>query len=354
MSSPFEAALRELESSAGARGGSRVERVDVGKDGTLELLEAATDGRHWWRFEQAGLREHLPAQDRKLALARQCAALHADGYELAAWRPGRRIVLRHDAAPAHLLKGYREVALPAALERARIGSAACERVGVRAPLVEAVLPEWDAYRMSRLPGEPLDLLTAPPDRFFRLGQALREWQEHPAALGTHAHEDEVEVVAAWSRRCELARDALPAPWRSTLDGLRALAARLPRAAPVLCHRDLHEGQILVSGADFGLLDFDLLCRADPCLDPANLIAHLALRTLQEQTPALDLEFDRCVQALLEGLDRETEPGFWPRLRFYESASLLRLALVYSLRPRWSHVTPRLAELARRCLEECDA
>jgi hypothetical protein len=354
MSARLEDALELLARTRGARAAGTIERVDVGKDGALELLERAGDGAHWWTYEHGALRERDSARDPKLALSLAQDELRGQGYELVAWRPGRRIVLRHPGAPAHLLKGYRSGRVENAVLRARTGHAACAAAGLRAPRVLDTHPQWNAYRMDLLPGVPLDLAVVPPERFFEIGNSLRSLQEDPTALSLHTAAQELDVVEDWIQRHERGIGPVPSAWAGLVDELRERIPMLPRSEAVLCHRDLHEGQILVSPSGVGLLDFDLLCRADACLDPANLIAHFALRALQEDDPAFDLRLEQCNQSMLEGLDRGGEPGFWMRLRYYQSASLLRLACVYALRPRWRGLSARLALLARHCLEECRA
>jgi hypothetical protein len=351
MNTLLERVLERWAGEAGERPAGSIERIDVARDGALELFERRGEIRRWWRYDGAHLEERLPSADEPLPLARASAVLLGAGYSIAAWRPGRRIVLRHSGEPAHLLKGYRSGRLRGAVQRARAGAAACAAVGMSAPQVEVEHPEWAAYRMSALSGAPLELDVVTEERCFELGHALRDWQDQAQELEEHSHASELGVLADWERRHQLARGPLPSAWNSSLERLRELGRGLPRTQPVMCHRDLHEGQILITPAGFALLDFDLLCRADACLDPANLIAHLALRALQIDTPAFDRRFERLNHALLEGLDRTQEPAFWPRLRYYQAASLLRLTLVYSLRPRWPLLPARLADLARRCLDD---
>ena len=59
----------------------------------------------------------------------------------------------------------------------------------------------------------------------------------------------------------------------------------------------------------------------------------------------------CGEAFMEGLGWENDAAFWARLRFYEATSFLRLALIYSLRPRWKHLHGQLTEMGSLCLEE---
>lgn len=56
--------------------------------------------------------------------------------------------------------------------------------------------------------------------------------------------------------------------------MAALTATPAPSAPVLAHRDLHDGQILTSGDSLAVLDWDTAAWADPGLDTANLVAHL--------------------------------------------------------------------------------
>jgi hypothetical protein len=58
-------------------------------------------------------------------------------------------------------------------------------------------------------------------------------------------------------------------------------------------------------------------------------------------------------AFVSGLGRSGDREFARRLAFYESATFLRLALVYSLRPPWAHLVSPLANLAERIATDLD-
>jgi len=160
--------------------------------------------------------------------------------------------------------------------------------------------------------------------------------------------DELAVLDERARRFLLGVPALPAGWREGRERLEETAGRLPAEVPLcLTHRDLHDGQFLVAGQSVNLLDFDLLCRADPALDAGNLLAHLVLRELQRRR---DPGLSGAGRAFLVGLGREEEPAFEQRRLFYQAATFYRLALLYSLRPRWSGLVPALIAGGRRCLD----
>ena len=73
--------------------------------------------------------------------------------------------------------------------------------------------------------------------------------------------NELLNVGSWFQSLKQARDEIA---RAAVPGQRS----------VLAHRDLHDGQFLVDGGTIALLDFDLLARAEPELDVANLLEHV--------------------------------------------------------------------------------
>jgi aminoglycoside phosphotransferase (APT) family kinase protein len=89
---------------------------------------------------------------------------------------------------------------------------------------------------------------------------------------------------------------------------------------VLCHRDLHEGQILLHEGNVGLLDFDTMRFGDPALDVGNLQAHLMLSSLR---------YGSSVRAFLNAMDFAVPHLALKRLRLWRSAALLRLAMIYA-------------------------
>ncbi len=162
-------------------------------------------------------------------------------------------------------------------------------------------------------------------------------------LPKHSYQDELGVL-----------DSLHARIGEPCIGWSELRSRLGELTPsnsreVLAHRDLHDGQFIWSQQGIALLDFDLLCAADSSLDVANLCAHLELRSLQ--TPqSFDERSKRCARvALLAGYSSFEGADFEKRLAFHEATTFLRLALLYSLRPRWRALVPSLMGSAERSI-----
>lgn len=115
----------------------------------------------------------------------------------------------------------------------------------------------------------------------------------------------------------------------------------------LLHADLHAKQIFIDGPKIRLIDLEGLSRGDWRLDVVYLVEHLRLRALQ-----LD-GADR-----LEGYARDLQDvfGLSPDDDFARAASGLikaRFAGIYALRPRRIEMTRKLIDVARATLDSLD-
>ena len=120
------------------------------------------------------------------------------------------------------------------------------------------------------------------------------------------------------------------------EALRAL----PPLPPVLAHRDLHDGQVLLtagSAADLaaatpGLLDLDTAALADPALDAGNLLAHLDLAAAAGHADA--------ARAAAVGVVEHValDPA---RIQVLRRAAAVRLCAVHAYRPAGPEVVPAL-------------
>ena len=257
-------------------------------------------------------------------------------------RPGRRAVLRTANGFRKVVRPGRAAAVARGLESAR------DLLGAdpAAPLLPAVLGVDDttgAVQLAELAGPTLHQLLAEDGAAAltlaeRTGAALAALQHAPSdGLPAHGHREEAEVLRRWT--------ADAAAWcgddRSTAtEQVAARLAALPAPEWAPAHRDLHDKQLVAAGNRVGLLDLDTLCRADPALDLANLLAHLRLRVLQGH--CIPTVAARCAAALQASAgDRAGAAA----LATYTAATLLRLAAVYSFRPGHPDLPARLAAAA---------
>ena len=350
MTTPTSRALHELQRAHGIAP-DFVLRADLARDGSVSL-ETEVDGRRRWFTHGAELSEVMPAGDRRLPL---CAALDLDGegVRVLSWRPGRRIALRLETAEGfEVLKGVRR-------KRLEKIHAAYSRVhdALTSPddfIVPSVLAATDlqALRMQGLELDPIGLSQRSEPAYRLVGRALANFQRRVPSegLARHGFVEELAILDDIADRHVRGTGDLPTGWRGLRDRLDDLAPPLELGF-VAAHRDLHDGQILTDGKRVGLIDFDLLTSASPLLDLANLSAHLMLRALQSSEDGMQRIAVDCGHALLEGYGIGEGAALQAELRAYQTATFLRLALVYSMRPAWCALPEPLIRLGLRCLDD---
>lgn len=316
----------------------------------LELVDPsgrAVVGR-WFAAEQASRQECVrtvgarlgddarlllqPAgADRKLP---GLAAVVGDGAELLAHRPGRRAVVRTPSGTyVKFVRGGRSAELATRHERL---AHLLDGVAT-APRVLAVSD--DRIELTALTGRsPLDHLgTGATDwrrRWAQVGAILARLSDggDASGLGRHDAAAEADVTRTWVARA-VAAGRLPA---ADLDPhLTPLLDAAPEPTG-LAHRDLHDGQLLFDADGVGLLDPDTLAVAEPALDLANLLVHLELRV--EQGLLSPTAHAQATDELLHGADPSEATR--RRLAAHLAACRLRIAAVYSFRPRWQPLARR--------------
>jgi len=176
------------------------------------------------------------------------------------------------------------------------------------------------------------------------GRLVRQlYEQSVGGLPHHSRDDEVKLLRRWIR---LLKPIFPA-WE--LDFKRTLHTLVnePTADPPLAvciHRDFYDKQIVHTPKRTVILDWDNLAVGDPCLDVGNFQAHLFLRALQNVGATTNIRDGQ--QAFLQAYGRSGE-DFDRQVRWWEAATLLRLAGIYALRNRWRHLTPVLLDRSRQ-------
>ncbi|MCC7012224.1 MAG: hypothetical protein IT454_06675 [Planctomycetes bacterium] len=332
----------------------RLERTDVAKDGAWIRTESHAGERRWFEERDGARRELTWRADELLPLSQRTDELEREGtLTVLAYRPGRRLVLRWTmpSGASSILKGYRRGRDSDAFERATLAYAAAGDAPIALARVEQHWVEHSTLAFEDLGGRTVELGTLAPARLAEFGRALSRFQRAAPSSATrlevHGLQSELDTLDALRQRfAGLGAESIAGLARAREALQRALETVESRAV-ALAHRDLHDGQLLDLGTRLGWIDFDLTCRADDALDAANFVAHLGLRRLQG-APGLDAAREAALRdAFLEGLGHGADLEFARRLCAYESATCLRLALVYCVRPPWAHLSAVLAATAER-------
>ncbi len=294
-------------------------------------------------LEESGVMLQAEGADRRLLALAELVG--EPGSELVVHRPERRAVVR-------LRRGgsttYRKVTRPG--RRAHLPGGV-ELGAVRVPAIVTHDVATGILELAELPGRSLHELLGDVEvsegeivtAFRAAGEALAVLHaaEPGSGLARHDVVAEWEVAERWVAHA-LGHGVVHADAVGPAAALADLRTRLDRregkVRTTLVHRDLHDKQMLVAdGDEVGVLDLDTLALGDPALDLANLLVHLELRVLQgwcdpgRATAAASalLEGYRPPRSLRDGLDA------------YAAATRLRLACLYSFRPRWRSLAVRL-------------
>lgn len=152
-------------------------------------------------------------------------------------------------------------------------------------------------------------------------QALIALQRAEVDVPEHRVADEMATLDGWLARLAPVFPDIAAMIEAPLNRLRNDMDALPQRAVVLCHRDLHEGQILIDRGVAGLLDFDTLRWGDAATDLGNLQAHLVLQGVRS---------GRSLAAFGTAAERNLPHVPLSRITLWRRAALLRLAMIYAL------------------------
>lgn len=346
----FPSFFSELRDTPRARD-AKLRRLLLPKEGKLQAELHMNGQQVWVRWNGTGLKPMSPDGDRRLPAAR---LLRKDGVELISYRPRRRLVMldRRFARP-RVIKAFRANRFAPISEKYHEAQRALTGRGIRPPRILESDPHLACLVMTHDEGSTLQASIEFQDDFHLLGECLAQLQDHAAgvSLPTHGPDQELDVLDSQADKHELAGLSPGSDWQALRIHLQEARETLHEPQLGMCHRDLYDKQVIHHAHRLTLLDFDLLCHADVALDPANFLAHLRLRELQNVRGANIKSTHVCGKRLLDGLGRSKIPGFWESLRFYQATTFARLALLYALRPTWAHLPPALTKLGHRCLQD---
>ncbi len=161
----------------------------------------------------------------------------------------------------------------------------------------------------------------------------------PASLPKYDFNEELHNLNEKIRLISSIFPELASSFQSCLELIKSSSQELDNDFISVCvHRDFYDKQVLYSAERSTLLDCDSLACGDPAQDCGNFIAHLLLRKLQEPINAPNV--DKGIRAFRNAYEYAGK-NFEVRVRWWQAATILRLAFLYSLRPKWHHLSMNL-------------
>lgn len=220
--------------------------------------------------------------------------------------------------------------------------------GTPAPV--GYLAEWRMLLQRAVPGRTIyelqreSALTA--GVYERIGAALHLLHDTAVPdLPIHGPVEELALLDGMLRK-QVLPEATQAEAESLLARLRIADACLGPQESATAHRDFYDKQLLYGPGGLWVIDLDTLARAPRALDAGNFLAHVQLRRRQGY-----LSMAAALQAragFLAGYDSDRHLD-GDALHWWTAASLLRLSVIYAVRPAWRHLATPLVDDARAAL-----
>ena len=219
--------------------------------------------------------------------------------------------------------------------------------GLTVPKTYHIDVEGGVYISEFVPGESLHDLTGDKQFFLACECAAATLQKlhrvDSSSLSKYTVNDESNSLDEKIGIISSIFPDLAASFESTWRSIKSSSQELDDNLKAVCiHRDFYDKQVLYTAERTTLLDCDSLAGGDPAQDCGNFIAHLMLRQLQE--PANAKNIGEGIKAF-KRIYRISDKNMEKRVNWWLVATLLRLAFLYSLRPRWHQLTRSLLNIA---------
>ncbi len=293
--------------------------------------------------------------------------LRSISYEVLGYRLERRAVLRlhismidqatgSDSVKSIIVKVVRPDNIERAfraqesVRAALLSSAGDAKFAV--PLILAVDLKQGVYFMEDMPGKSLCDLTG-TDGFVR--GCIRTQQlldvMHRSVNGNWPQYTSTNEIEELERKLEMLGGFYPEQAVKGTEIMFRLRDLKPttdaHSGSGTIHRDFYDKQLIIDGESVALLDFDNLAIGDRAQDYGNFLGHCRLRQLQEPHNSQNINSGAMEFAAAMNNIGET---FGRRVAWWQAATLLRLGIIYLLRPNWRDISEPLIDAAAERLQ----
>lgn len=243
------------------------------------------------------------AADRLTPLVQRCysnASLELCGVRLLRHKLGRRCVIAYDfrgkniPEPLTILgklqaknRHEQSLQLQQNLWKSGFDDQSLDGISVARPV--GMLPSWNLWLQEFVPGQNGWQALAGPNRrtvAARLADAVKKLSDaHVPTTKIHTIHEELRILEEKLPQAARSLPHLEARIEKVLTACRELAATVSSTPRLGIHRDFYPDQLVVAGQRIYVLDHDLYCLGDPCLDIGNFRAHLMEKELRDRTGA---------------------------------------------------------------------
>ncbi len=222
--------------------------------------------------------------------------------------------------------------------------------GWQVPPPLCMIPDGNMWLQQKVPGIEFTQLLEDAEQAKAVAKRIAKmsYSLHHSGIKTaksHSIIQELEVL-----KHQLCQVAEKQPELKTkiheLYGLLTHYSKPLLKRPYLCiHRDFYPDQIMVNKDRLYLLDLDLFCMGDPCLDIGNFVAHVQEQALREKSNLLAYQAitDNFIQHYLQLSGNKT--GDAEAIESYRLLSLARHIAISQRVSGRSYLTPQILELS---------
>lgn len=244
-----------------------------------------------------------PAQRKLTEVVRRCygqVELELESVRLVRHKPGRRCLIAYDfrdrvqGAVRTVLgkmdaKGRHERSFKLQQDLWASGFTADSVDGVSVPRPVGLVPQWKMWLQEHVAGQDCWRALVGPQQetvATRLSDAVDKLARAgvPTVRAHNAH-DEICILEEKLSHAASELPDLRLRIHHVLQQCRELVTELPRQPELGIHRDFYPDQVVVAGDRLFILDHDLYCSGDPCLDIGNFCAHLLERGARKPAAA---------------------------------------------------------------------
>lgn len=308
---------------------------------------------NWHQLQEDGSLQALePMKDKRLpAMATACSKWISEGYslQLLAWRVGSRSIFR--------LSRNMQFCYAKIFRRDRLTVERWQYLAMGSPGGLWRVPEiidWNQEDkiliIEEKSGHSLNQQWTSGIWLDQHLEALKEVLHWLATtppsdkLPIHTIEEETNIL---NTRLEVFHRTLKEPHKNAEPLVQKVIKKLNCLGNqdlVLCHRDLHDKQIITAWEGGSLIDLDLLAQGSPALDSGNIIAHCHLRAAQgHPIPWQSVAKVLVNDAHERGVELEA-------LQTWTASTLARLSLIYARRRRHDNLITQLLNSLNDLLE----